>query len=482
MPLLLALSVARLWLMPMSSSFWLDETATVFVARHGPDDPSLAGVAPQAWKSLYYPLAHASEVLFGFSEVSYRIPSALAMAAALALIARLASRLIHPGAGWFAVFACVALPGINYHAADARPYALGILVAAASFTFLVQWLDAGGWISGMCFVFFAALLWRVHLLYWPGYLVFAAYTITRKVNRETPVSWQRIAAVFTVLGLALVPVLLDALTLYRDAKAHVFATPPSWRALAGSLKLNLIAACGAGAWILKRWRGWPANPKPLARSSQVLVAAWWLCPPLCLFAYSRITGNSIFVARYVSLALPGVALAATAAAALFVPAPKWKPLAAVLAIGGLAFVGQWSQLRPRHHNSDWRAAARAVNEVVGSTQTPVICPSPYVEAVPPVWRPDYPLPGFLYSHLSVYPVRGRPLLFPFADSAEADANAIRLSREVLTKTRRFVIYGWEPQVHFWCDWFAARSELAGWRRERLGPFADVDVFVFQAPN
>src|SRR5581483_9314585 len=108
LPLLLALSVVRLWLMPLGSSFWLDETATVFVARHGSHHPSLAIAAPQAWQSWYYPLIRWEGALFGYSEVATRLISVLAMIAFLAAFARLAARLIRPEAAWFAAFACLA--------------------------------------------------------------------------------------------------------------------------------------------------------------------------------------------------------------------------------------------------------------------------------------------------------------------------------------------------------------------------------------
>jgi len=42
-----------------------------------------------------------------------------------------------------------------------------------------------------------------------------------------------------------------------------------------------------------------------------------------------------------------------------------------------------------------------------------------------------------------------------------------------------VIYGWEPQVHFWRDWFARRPEFSTWRQRHAGSFADVDVTVFE---
>jgi hypothetical protein len=42
-----------------------------------------------------------------------------------------------------------------------------------------------------------------------------------------------------------------------------------------------------------------------------------------------------------------------------------------------------------------------------------------------------------------------------------------------------LIYGWQPQVDFWRDWFARRPEFKGWHQQRIGPFADVDVVLFE---
>ena len=101
--LLFAVCVARLWLTALPSSFWVDETVTAFVVER-PHDPSLAA-APQVPASIYYWLPRIAVWLGGASEVVYRIPSVLAMLAAIWIVARLAARLIHPQAGWFAAFA-----------------------------------------------------------------------------------------------------------------------------------------------------------------------------------------------------------------------------------------------------------------------------------------------------------------------------------------------------------------------------------------
>lgn len=127
----------------------------------------------------------------GMSEFWYRMPSVILMGIALFLIAKLAARLIHPQAGWFAVFACLGLHGINDYADDARPYALGICVAAAALFFLVRWLDSVRLADAALFAVFASLLWAVHLIYWPMYLVFALYPAWRIYQGDTRAKpWQ----------------------------------------------------------------------------------------------------------------------------------------------------------------------------------------------------------------------------------------------------------------------------------------------------
>ena len=146
----LCIAVLRTWIMPMRSSFWIDEIGTVFVVTHDASEPSLQAV-PQVPASVYYLLPKAASHLLGGSEMVYRLPSLLAMGLALLLIALLARRLVHPDAGWFAVFACFCLREINFQASDARPYALGTLVACAGLWFLVRWMDRAQWFDAAAF-------------------------------------------------------------------------------------------------------------------------------------------------------------------------------------------------------------------------------------------------------------------------------------------------------------------------------------------
>src|ERR1700733_15066048 len=290
---LLAVCITRLWLMPLPSSFWTDETGTAFVVQR-PADPSLA-VVPQVPASLYYVFPRITDRLFGFSEISYRVPSVLLMGVALFIIGRLAARLIHPGAAWFAVFACLAMADFNFYAVDARPYALGMCVAAASLYFLIEWLDTARWIPALLFVLFAALLWRVQLVFWAFYPVYPIYTFVRLSRSTTRVGWLRALLVYSLLALTLIPVALDALRVLRMASAHVFALPPGLRALLEASGWEWIALAALG-FILARFLKWPVQ-RPVTLSAAALICAWWMWMPLCLFAYSRLTPTVLFIPR-----------------------------------------------------------------------------------------------------------------------------------------------------------------------------------------
>ncbi len=472
----LALCIGRLWLMPLGGSFWADETATFFVVHFGAGHPSLA-VAPQLQQSIYYWLPWTAEKLGGFSEVVDRLPSTIALAGALFLIARLAARLIHPRAAWFTVFACLSMRAFNFQSNDARPYALGTFIAVISVWLLVRWLDSGQWWVALLFVGFAALLWRVQFVYWPFYLVFALYAAWRVARNETPVRWTGIAVTFGVLGLALAPVALQALALFARGRTHVIAPLPWPHTFFYALEPGLFLLA-LGTWVVARLSRWPRVGKPAAASSLALIIAWWLCPPTTLWAVSWITGQSLFVERYYSLMLPGAALTVTALAACFVPAGRWKVMSAILGVGVCLWMGDWGRGVPGYHNADWRDAARTLNARVLDADTPVICASPFVEGRWPVWYPEYPLPSFLYAPLAVYPVRGKVYAFPNESSPEARRYAATLLPAPLRSSRRFFVYGPDRSVIFWRRWFAGSLDPHEWTSRSLGPFGSVYLIEF----
>lgn len=475
---LLAVCIVRLWFMLLTGSFWTDETGTAFVVKL-PSDPSLA-VAPQVPASIYYALPRIAESVFGFSEVVYRLPSLLLMGIAFFFISRLAARLIDPGAAWFTVFLCFTMTDFNYYSVDARPYALGICVTAVSMFFLIEWLDTASWKPALFFLLFAAVLWRVQLVFWAFYPVFMIYTLVRLVRGTTRVSWSRAIPIYCLLCLALLPVAFDALRILQTAKAHVIVPIPRLRSLAHSVAWKPVAFCIGFALAARLLFKWPRH-SPLSREAVALIVLWWLWMPVCLWAYSILTGTVLFIPRYFSPALPGAALAATAVAALYIPEGCWKLAAGILAVVGLIAVGHWNVLWPHHSPDDWRDAAAAEHLLAQDPGTPVIAISPFIEARAPVWSPDYPLPGFLYSPLFVYPLRGRVYPFPFIVSPDSEQYRVTLLRDTLSKRARFIVYGGGQYALRWVAWFARRPELAGWSYTIHRADA-IETVVFDKPH
>jgi hypothetical protein len=476
--LLLAICIGRFWLTPLPSSFWTDETGTFFVIER-PSDPSIA-VVPQVPASIYFNLLRPAVRLLGSSEISYRIPSVLLMAIALFVIGRLAARLIHPGAAWFAVFACFAMPNFSYFAADARPYALGICVTVACLHFLIDWLDTARWKPALLFVLFGALLWRVQLVFWAFYPVFIFYTLLRIFRAGAKVSWLAALSVYGLLSVTLIPVALESLSILKNAHAHVFAPMPGLRASLLLFPWIPFALCAALPWLGSRLLKW-RPPEPATPEALTLIAVSWIWMPLCLFAWSHLTGTVLFVPRYFSPALPGMALTATALAAFYLPRQFWKPATIVLAALTLLWFGQWNVLWIHHAFDNWRDGALEADLEALDPDTPVVTVSPFVEAQPPAWTPDYPLPGFLYAPLLPYPVHGKIYPFPFLVSPVAEQYADTLLRDTLLKQPRFIVYGGGRNALNWADWFSKRPELARWSYS-LNTVEAIVVIVFHNPS
>lgn len=104
-----------------------DEVATADMAHRS---------VGQIWRAIqhidgvfgpYYLLMHAWTKVFGDSVLSLRLPSILAMAAAVALTGELARRLFGPMTGLLAGGLICLIPNISRYAAEARPYALACM-------------------------------------------------------------------------------------------------------------------------------------------------------------------------------------------------------------------------------------------------------------------------------------------------------------------------------------------------------------------
>ena len=149
-----------------------------------------------------------------------------------------------------------------------------------------------------------------------------------------------------------------------------------------------------------------------------------------------------------------------------------------LFLAALILVPDWNVVWPSHGGEGWREAAR-LESGMAAEDTPVLCPSPFVEAQPPVWTSGYQLPGFLYANLAHYPLRGKALLLPFVESPESDRFMAQLLASRLVPAGKFLLYGEQLQINYVYGWLRQRPELATWHSEAYHS-GSVFVVVYNA--
>ena len=279
-----------------------DEATTADVARRSPGDIWRLLHDVDAVFGPYYLFMHLWTRLAGSTEVDLRLPSIVAMAAAVAVAGELGRRWFTPAIGLLTGLLLVLMPNSSRYAAEARPYAFTCLLSALALLLLLIALDSGRawrWIAYGGAVF---LLGVSHLV---ALTVLAAHAVVVLTpRRRPPLPWVITLAVTAVL---LLPVAwagtrqsdvqlawVDPLTLgglYHGPGQIVGSVPTAWLLI--------------GLAVLVRWH--PAD--------RLLVVVVWALAPLVVVAAVSVTFTPVWVARYLLVVLaPAAMLAAVAAA------------------------------------------------------------------------------------------------------------------------------------------------------------------------
>ena len=308
----LAASIA-LWFVAIRAPLWLDETSSYWQISAG-----FSQIMPRrGLVSAVYPyILWLTTRLTGTSEIALRIPSIVAMLAAVYLLYRAARELFDRDVAFVVAVVFCTHPVVIFASIDARPYAFGALAINAAIYLLVRlrnsdsnWMAAGFGATAALSTHFQMLFGAVLPVLALCFLLSKTMqTASKNATHRKALMRQSLIAlgVFTLLFL---PNIHDLLQIFQYRQAFVFdRTRPSLVELASTLAPNwlafIIPIVLLVAILIKKFnfRG------KVDLWSFLVCASLGLIPLLFLFAVTALTPTNIWVMRYRLIAIPGIAL------------------------------------------------------------------------------------------------------------------------------------------------------------------------------
>jgi mannosyltransferase len=316
---MLALGV---WGLARDSSMGNDEVATRWAASLSPGQLAHLLRNIDAVHGAYYLLMHVWFAV-GSSPAALRVPSVIAMVAAVALVAIIGRQLT--GSGWAGLFAglvTVTTPAISYYAQTARSYALVFACVTASTAILVKALrtEAAGAGAKRWWLAYGLLIMVSGYLNELALLVLTAHVVTVALARPGWPAVRRWAVAGAVGAVLVIPVVVVS---SREADAVTWIARPD----RGSLVLlfhdyfgirsvipALVLACIVIALLPPLRRGEAAAAWWRGGISVKSVAAPLMIIPAGLLIAESLVARPFYVDRYVLYGEIGAALLAAAGA------------------------------------------------------------------------------------------------------------------------------------------------------------------------
>lgn len=477
--LLLAVAVFRLWISPLRSGLWLDETVTYWAIKEGL--PHIFSRALLVITSpLYCAAVWVATAIGGPREFVMRLPSTIAMGFATFLLYRVGVLLFDRATGLLAALVFVCLPGIAFAAADARPYAFAMLASIAAMLMLVQWLDTGHVRYAVGYILLATLTVYLHYLFATTLAIHAVYA-GQHLRASGRVRLGNIIVAALLIGLMLLPLVPYLSSLYQDRGIHSFASKPDLTDLLQTfappltISAMLLGLLIAGLTIPEL----KLCPLEMSHSTLVLLASWITLPPVLLFAVSRLTAGGVFVPRYFISMMAGIALLAGWGIRAIEPDKARLIVATLLVFAGLFSAGgvaYWTG----HTDEDWRAAMEAANSISGRNEMPVLFQSGFTEADSSVWIADPTRRDALLAPLSIYPATARGKIIPLPTSFKEARNYFEgIASTIVERGDPFLFVGREPTSLLVEAWLEGRVGRDGYSSRPIGSFGRVRVVYFE---
>jgi len=354
------------------------------------------------------------------------------------------------------------------------------MCACGAVLFLLRWMDRGKIVDAICYSACAALTLYFQFLFGVMFAVHGAYVLLKSVQGKAP--RLSIVALSIILILVCLFPLIPNFTRTLSARGSFnFVDKPRTESIVlesvpAFFHGFLIAGLVTGILLFEKTR----FSRPTVLTPEVwLLLLWAAAAPSALFLVSMASPVSLFLPRYFSVALPGLALASAWLISGFEPRPTRIILTLALVAGALINRGG-PLLNPPHKNEDWRGAMAAVKKITDGKPIPVLVRSDFIESADPGKLTDPAQAEFLMAPQLVYPPGG--IIVPL--SVRADGRALErlesIVDQILLRESRFILVSvkddWTYRV-----WLKGRLQSSSFSIRDVGNFSRISVDLFERP-
>jgi hypothetical protein len=473
--LALSLSISA-WFLAIRAPFWLDETISLFIVKHG-----FSQIFPrQGWPGVpAYPYILCLWIkAVGAGEIALRISSIAAMLGAAYLLYRAARELFARDVSIIAAIVFCLHPVVVAEAIDIRPYAFAALVINASIFVLVRLRQSDSvWLAAL-FAFLATSIVYFQFLFAVALPALALCFFCRSIG-DRKAYWRQTGVALVIFVIAFLPVIPGMLYMFHSSGVHVFETAPTLGDLARALgqkrqlivlaAVGLLAAAARKLDVRKPFDSWPA----------LLSLSLALLPILLLWGVSTATSIHIFVARYRLVAVPGIALCW----ALVISRIDSRALRALFC-AAFVTMSAWVYYHSptaREHDYSWKYALEFAQKNASRDNAPVLICSDLPESDHSALPTGAAVKdSALFAPLAYYPLSVPVIALPRALNDDAKRIGLQFLQEVTPRHQRFLAVAYEASYDT-VDWIQdAASETYDVRE--LGIFDRVEVVEFLPEN
>jgi len=436
-PLALAVSLS-IWFLALRAPLWLDETLAYWQVNGGLGKLwSRSALMPSSIGYLF--VLWLTKTVFGSREIVLKVPSLLALLAAVYFLYQAVRRLLDQETAFLACIFFALEGNVVFAATDARPYAFALLATNLAVFAFVRWMAEPTAQRAILFGAAAAGILYFHYLFASVLPVFAAYYLIARWH-SIKEDAKQIAAVLASFALLTIPLAVRVASLYQSRDTHIVPEVPHPFLMAlntlapKQLMIGFIAAAFLAA-LLRKLR----LPDGASFPAVVFGPLLAFVPAAVLFALSAATPMHLILPRYLSVVAPGSALT-WGILTRCIDSRLLRQIFCVGLVGVTAFEA-YSSPYSGWHEVNFKHAHALVNANTAGEEgkVPVLECSAFIESNYEPLPTDRESENALNSQIYYYPVNEPVIMLPLFRNAETERIAADLVTEAAQKHQRFLL-------------------------------------------